>query len=133
MVSLMVSLPLFVVIRLKRSLMDFRTEKGFAFRTAHLEKGAFVPQVEAPKVSIFIRLFVSIGVRAANANLRQTWSTRAHQSKWYGGDRTRHTHHEVHGLLLNMLCEVDSDARNLAQYENEDGWWWCMWRRRRRL
>jgi len=70
MVSPMVSLPLFVVIRLKRSFMDFRTEKGFAFRTAHLEKGAFEPQVEAPKVSIFIRLVVGSGVGAAHASLR---------------------------------------------------------------
>jgi hypothetical protein len=130
---IMVSLPIFVVIRLEQALMEFCTEKGFAVRTTHLEKGAFVPQVEAPKVSIFVRLVVGSGVRAADANLRQTWSTRAEQSKWHGGDRTRHTHHKVHGLLLNMLCEVDSDACNLTQYENEDGWWWWMWRRRRRL
>ena len=41
-----------------------------AFKAIHLEKGALVPQVEAPQVAVFVGLVVGIGVGAADAHLR---------------------------------------------------------------
>ncbi len=41
-----------------------------AFKAIHLEKGALVPQVEAPQVAVLVGLVVGIGVGAADAHLR---------------------------------------------------------------